>query len=153
MKTTKMINIFSLVAAFLLGLILMWGGFKKFEKPMPSPYTQIENIKKGDLEGINETTLKIKNYIFGMKQTNYFWQFLGIAEFVAGLLLFSQVLRFGGAVIAMPITLNIFLFHIFLEPHDSGELIETGLMLLGNIWLIAAEFPKWKVVLFNKSIV
>lgn len=153
MKQLKIINIFSLITAFVLGWILIYGGFGKFEKPIPSPKAQIEAIQKGELDNISEATLKIKNYIFGMKQTNYFWQFLGVVEVLAGLLLFSQVLRFGGAVIAIPVTLNIFLFHIFLEPHDIGELIQTGLMLFGNSWLILIEFPKWKPLLFNKTII
>jgi uncharacterized membrane protein YphA (DoxX/SURF4 family) len=86
-----------------------------------------------------------------MKQTNYFWQFLGITELLFGLLILSQVFRLIGSILALPIVINIFLFHLFLEPNEIGELIETFALLVINIWLIAYEYPKWKTILYNKS--
>ncbi len=71
---------------------------------------------------------------------------VGIAEILCGLMLVSQVFALLGAVMLVPVTLNIFLFHLFLEPHETGELLLTLLYLLANLFLIAWEFPKLKSV-------
>lgn len=151
MQNNKILKITNLLLSLFLGGLLAWGGFKKFEKPIPSPTSQIEAIQKDDFKADDITTLKIKNYIFGMKQTNFFWQFLGITELLFGLLIISQKFRLIGSILALSIVLNIFLFHLFLEPHEIGELIQTLFLLLINIWLIAIEYPKWKSLIINNS--
>lgn len=131
--------------------MLLLGGKEKFAKPIPAPTQMIEQIKKNEEVAPSIEVLKIKNYIFGMKQTNYFWQFLGAIELLAGLLLISQLFSKIGAFIAMPITLNIFLFHVFLEPNDVVELLQTSGLLVINILLIAFTFKIWKPLLINKN--
>jgi uncharacterized membrane protein YphA (DoxX/SURF4 family) len=148
----KIFRIFNILLSLFLGWTLFWGGVKKFDKPIPAPTAQMESIKKGEFDTLDLSTLRLKNYVFGMKQTGYFWAVLGIGEIAVGLLLFSQLFRFVGAVAGFPITLQIFLFHFFLEPNDLPALLETHAMLLINIWLIAVEFPRWKHLVFNKSI-
>ena len=148
----RIFGIFNLVLRFILGGMLVLGGIEKFEKPIPSPTSQIEKVKSGELTTENVKVLKIKNYIFGMKQTNYFWQFLGIIEIAFGLLLISQVFGLLGAIMALPVTINIFLFHVFLEGDEVSELIECGLILAVNIWLIAYEYKRWKGIIFSKQI-
>ena len=146
----KAINILWIVLRLGVGGMMLWGGYQKFAKPIPAPTQMIEQIEKEGSASLLEQPekLKIRNYIFGMKQTNYFWQLLGICEIAFGLMLLSQVMSFAGAVMLMPITLHIFLFHIFLEPHDVGELIQTGLLWLANVALIAKEYPRWKGLLW-----
>ena len=148
----RFFGIFNLVLRLLLGGMLVLGGIEKFEKPIPTPTSQIEQVKSGKLTTENVKVLKIKNYIFGMKQTNYFWQFLGIIEIAFGLLLISQVFGLLGAIMALPVTINIFLFHVFLEGDEVSELIECGLILAVNIWLIAYEYKRWKGIIFSKQI-
>lgn len=129
-----------------LGGMMLYGGYQKFAKPIPAPTQFLTEVQEKGADHFTSKPeiLKIKNYIFGMKQTNYLWQLLGICELVFGLMLISQFLAFAGAVMLMPITLNIFLFHAFLEPHEVGELVEVTLLLIANILLIAKEFPRWK---------
>ena len=148
----RIFGIFNLALRLVLGGMLVLGGIKKFDKPMPLPTSQIAQIKSGELTTENAKVLKIKNYIFGMKQTNYFWQFLGIVEIAFGLLLISQVFGLLGAIMALPVTINIFLFHVFLEPDDLAELVQCGLILAVNIWLIAYEYKRWKGIIFSKQI-
>ena len=148
----RFFGIFNLILRVILGGMLVLGGIEKFEKPIPSPTSQIEQVKSGELTTKNVKVLKIKNYIFGMKQTNYFWQFLGIIEIAFGLLLISQVFGLFGAIMALPVTINIFLFHVFLEGDEVSELIECGLILAANIWLIAYEYKRWKGIIFSKQI-
>jgi uncharacterized membrane protein YphA (DoxX/SURF4 family) len=129
--------------------MLVVGSFAKF-KSNPAPTEMIEKVKAGEDLSKDLQVLKIKNYIFGMKQSGFFWQFLGIAELVCGILLLSQFLGFVGAVMTVPLTLNIFLFHLYLEPHEIGELIETAGLLVINLWLIAFEYKSWKHLILTK---
>jgi uncharacterized membrane protein YphA (DoxX/SURF4 family) len=144
-------RILIIILNLLLGGMLLYGGIKKFSKPIPAPTSMIEQIKKGEEVAPNIEVLKIKNYIFGMKQTNYFWQLLGVVELLAGFLLVSQLFAKIGAFIAIPITINIFLFHVFLEPHELGELFQMAGFLIINILLIAFTHKIWKPLLINKN--
>ena len=132
--------------------MMIYGGMKKFEKPSPSPTEIVEKVKAGEEVAPSVEILKIKNYIFGMKQTGYFWQFLGIVELLVGLLLISQRFSLLGAIMALPVTIHIFLFHLFLEPHEIGELIQmTGLLII-NLLIIGKGYKHWKGILSDKSL-
>ncbi|MBX9808108.1 MAG: DoxX protein [Flavobacteriaceae bacterium] len=151
MQNNKILKIVNIILSLFLGGLLVFGGIMKFENPSPSPKNQIESFQKGELKIDNLEVLKIENYVFGMQQTNYFWQFLGITELLFGVLILSQVFRLLGSILALPIVLNIFLFHLFLEPNEIGELIEMFGLLAVNIWLIIYEYPNWKSIIYNPS--
>jgi uncharacterized membrane protein YphA (DoxX/SURF4 family) len=148
----KITTIIYLLLSLFVGGMLCYGGYNKFAKPIPQPIQMIETFEKEGVSKLKENveTLKIKNYIFGMEQTNYFWQFLGICELLFGIMILSQVLRFVGAVLALSITINIFLFHLFLEPNDLVELIQTLLLFLANVALVGKEYPQWKKLVVTK---
>ena len=119
-----------------LGVLFIYGGIQKFvPKPPPvsAPATELP-----------AHVVKIKSFIGGLKQTGYFWPMLGVTEILCGVLLLSQVLSLLGAVMLVPLTLNIFLFHLFLEPHETGELLLTLLYLLANLFVLAYHYPKLK---------
>jgi uncharacterized membrane protein YphA (DoxX/SURF4 family) len=149
----KVLKITQIISCLILGGMLLYGGSKKFDKPIPSPTEIIEKVKEGQEIAPTAEILKIKNYIFGMKQTNFFWQFLGFAELLAGILLLSLVFSRIGALVALPITINIFLFHVFLEPDEVGELIQMLGLLLINIFLIASSYKIWKPLVYDKTII
>ena len=149
----KALKIIQIIFCLLLGGMLLYGGSKKFTKPIPSPTEIIEKVKAGQEIAPTEEILKIKNYIFGMKQTNFFWQFLGFVELLAGILLVSLVFSRIGALVALPITINIFLFHVFLEPDEVGELIQMLGLLLINMFLIASSYKIWKPLVYDKTII
>ena len=71
-----------------------------------------------------------------MKQTGYMWLVLGICELIFGLLVIWKKTSLIGGVFLLPITLNIFLFHIFLEPDNVGELFLTFGLLAANIIIV-----------------
>lgn len=148
----KLLKIFIIALNLFIGGFMINGGIKKFTGEKPSPYKVIEQVQKGEEIAPNEEILVIKNYIFGMKQTGYFWPFLGVMELLAGILLISQVFAKIGAFITLPITLNIFLFHLFLEPHEIGELILVAALLIANLYLIFVSYKHWKPLLYNKAI-
>lgn len=147
----KALKIIRIVFTLLLGGMMILGGIHKFEAPSPAPTQMVETIKEGKEVAPSTEVLKIQNYIFGMQQTNYFWQFLGFVELLAGVLLISQVFALIGAIIALPVTINIFLFHLFLEPNETGELVQMTLLLLINLAIIGFSFKLWKPVLYSNT--
>jgi len=132
-----------------LGGMMIYGGIQKFEKPIPTPTEVVEKAQKFSSPE-QESTLQKVLYINGAKQTGYFWQVLGICELLFGIMLIIQGTRFIGAVFLLPITLHIFLFHLFLEIEDIPELIQTGLLLVINIALVLKEREKLKPLLWIK---
>jgi uncharacterized membrane protein YphA (DoxX/SURF4 family) len=147
----KALKILIILLNIYVGGFMIYGSLGKF-KPTPKPTEIIEKVQKGEEVAPSEDILKIKNYIFGMKQSGFFWPFLGIIEFLAGILLVSQVFSRIGAIIALPLTVNIFLFHLFLEGHEIGELLQTFVLLVANIILIGSTYKIWKPLLYNKEV-
>ena len=138
----KPLKILIIAIRLSLGALFVYAGIQKFIPKEREPAT--ENVAE-----IPDHIVKIKALIGGMKQTGYFWPFLGMVEIVGGLLLISQVLSLLGAFLLLPVTANIFLFHLFLEPHEPVELLLTGLYLAGNLLLIVREYPKLKPIFFH----
>jgi uncharacterized membrane protein YphA (DoxX/SURF4 family) len=144
----KIINSLFIVLRLLLGGIMVYGGIGKFTKPTPNPNAMfiMEESKKTELLQ-KEQELKITNYIFGMKQSGFAWGLLGATEIVGGILLISQLFSLVGALIVLPVTLHIFLFHLKLEPDQVGELGLTFLYLLINLLVIFKEYKLIKPLL------
>ena len=147
----KSISIIFIVLRLLLGGVMIAGGIGKFLKPLPSPTEILQKAESYTSPNDTQTLQKIL-YISGSKQTGYFWELLGVCELLFGLLLVIQGTRFVGALLLLPITLNIFLFHLFLEPEEVGELVQWVLFLIINIVLVLHERSKWKHLLWIKPI-
>lgn len=128
---------------------MIYGGIQKFKKPIPTPIEVLEKANKFSSPE-KESTLQKILYISGSKQTGYFWQVLGMCELLFGFLLILQGTGFIGALFLLPITLHIFLFHLFLEPDDMGELLQTGALFTINIALVVREKERWKNLLWIK---
>ena len=147
----KSISIIFIVLRLMLGGVMIAGGIGKFLKPLPSPTEILQKAESYTSPNDTQTLQKIL-YISGSKQTGYFWELLGVCEFLFGLLLVIQGTGFVGALLLLPITLNIFLFHLFLEPEKVGELVQWVLFLIINIVLVLHERSKWKHLLWIKPI-
>ncbi|MEO1009658.1 MAG: DoxX family membrane protein [Bacteroidota bacterium] len=147
----KAVNILFVVLRLILGGFMIYGGIQKFSQPVPTPSEVVEKAKKFT-DPAKESTLQKILYISGAKQTGYFWQVLGICELLFGLLLVIQYTGFVGAVFLLPITLHIFLFHLFLEGDEPAELLQTGAFFAINIALVLKERDKWKHLLWIKPI-
>jgi uncharacterized membrane protein YphA (DoxX/SURF4 family) len=131
----------SLIAVAFLSLVMISSGFNKIikYKELPSPNYLIEKYSDNTMESNfsqEGSEIRYNNYKFGLKQSGFFWQFLGLCEFILGLLLIFIRIRFFALLMLLSITANIFLMHFFLEPHELGELVYTGLLFAINIYLI-----------------
>ncbi len=147
----KTVNILFIILRLILGGMMVYGGIQKFQKPIPSPIEVVDKAEKFKAPE-KESTLQKILYISGAKQTGYFWQLLGICELLFGLLLLLQGTSFIGAIFLLPITLHIFLFHVFLEADEMGELLQTGGLFTINVGLILKERSKWRHLLWIKPI-
>jgi hypothetical protein len=73
-------------------------------------------------------------------QSGMYWQFLGWSQLAAGFLLMFQKLSTLGAVLFIPISINIFV--ITVSYSFTGTPYITGLMLLANITLLIWDHKK-----------
>lgn len=140
----KFISIFFIIAQLSLGSLFVYAGVRKF---IPSPAR-----KSSSTELVPGSTKEhMIKFIGGLKANSYFWPFLGIVEIVAGLLLVSQFFAVGGAILLTPITLNIFLFHLFLKPEDVTGGIMSGLYLLGTLLIILRKYKTIKNLIYTNK--
>lgn len=84
----------------------------------------------------------IWSFFEAMYQTGAYWQFLGWAQVIAGVLLLIPRTAALGAICFLPIMLNIFVITIALD--FGGTVVVAGLMLLGVVFLFLWDFHLWK---------
>lgn len=139
----KIISVFFIVLQLSLGTLFVYAGIRKF---IPDPAR-----KAATDQSLNQPPhlVQMKAFIGGLKAPAYFWPLLGVVEILAGLLLISQYFALAGAFLLLPITLNIFLFHLYLKPDDIPGLLLSGLYLAGNLLIILYDYKKLKTVFFT----
>lgn len=105
------------------------------------------------MQGERFTTLSTENpvgfFFEAMYQTGFYWRFLGFAQFLAGSLLVTQRFATVGALIFLPIILNVCLITHSVD-FGSGTPVITTLMLLGTVYLVLWDYKKW-IILFQKD--
>ena len=144
----KYTKITFIVLRLFLGGVMISAGAGKFFKPISNA---TEVVEKTNDETISSNTMTLQKvlYIGGLKQTGYFWEVVAFCELLFGIFLIFYRSYFLGSLFLLPITLHIFLFHLFLEPDEVGELVYCGLLFAVNIALIFMEKNRWKA-LFKK---
>jgi len=95
------------------------------------------------------TTLPVTDpvgYFFdGFFSAAGYYQFVGIMQLVAAALLLLPWTATPGAVVYLPIIINIFV--ITVSVGFGGTQTITGLMLLANIYLLCWDYDRWKALL------
>ncbi|MDQ2795478.1 MAG: hypothetical protein M3Y12_15935 [Bacteroidota bacterium] len=90
-------------------------------------------------------------YFFEMMyQSGLYWQFIGWAQLLAGLLLLTQRYALLGALVYVPIMANIFIITISYD--FGGTPVITGLMLLAGLLLLAWDWNRLRVVLNQPAV-
>jgi uncharacterized membrane protein YphA (DoxX/SURF4 family) len=77
-------------------------------------------------------------------RTGFYWNFLGLIQLVAGVLLLIPRTSFFGALLYFPIIINIFI--LVVSMHFTGTPYVVGLMLLANLYLLFWDYKKLKAV-------
>ncbi|MBC6992335.1 hypothetical protein [Hymenobacter sp. BT491] len=78
-------------------------------------------------------------------QSGLYWQFLGLMQLVAGLLLLTQRYALLGALLFLPIVANIYVITISYDFHYTSVI--TGAMLLATGALLAWDWNRLRIVL------
>ncbi|MEO6452853.1 MAG: DoxX family membrane protein [Ginsengibacter sp.] len=115
------------VARVILGLIFLVFGLNGFLHfiPMPPP------------------TGTAAEFVYGLVKANYFLPFMAFIQVMCGILLLSGSLIPFALLLLFPITLNIFLFHVALEPTGLGM---AALIMAANILLAVYYWPVYKPI-------
>jgi uncharacterized membrane protein YphA (DoxX/SURF4 family) len=135
----KSLKIPHLILSVALALFFIYAGTKKFipRSKSSKPDKNIELIQ-------SVTTNFYENPItfqlcVKMLKTTGFLKMVGVLQILAGLLILFPFTRLVGLITLLPITINIFCFHLFMD-NRIGENLETGLYLLINCLLIVAYY-------------
>lgn len=99
------------------------------------------------LSGVDEPMGTVFHFFETMYQTGLYWQFIGMAQLLAGMLLLTQRWSKLGAVLAMPVMVNIFIITVSIPGFNYTPVV-TGFMLLANTVLIIWHWDELKI-LFN----
>ena len=108
------------VIRFLLGLMMVNAGLNKFFHYIP----------------MSEMSQSAMDLMGAFGASEYMFPLIAITEIVAGVLLLTKRYTAVGAVLMIPITVNIFLFHMFLDTAGMGMGV---VLLLINIAILVSE--------------
>ncbi len=131
MENSKGMRIAATVVRYLLGLIFLVFGLNGFLNFLPPP-------ELGPVAGA---------FMGGLAGTGYFFPMLKIFEVLAGVLLLTGMYVPLAIAILGPITLNIFLLHVAVEPAGLPVAI---VVFGGNILLAVAHKENFKGVFSKK---
>jgi uncharacterized membrane protein YphA (DoxX/SURF4 family) len=105
---------FSKIIRLLLGLILILFGLNKL---LPSPFIPLP-----------ELPTKAADFMTSLANTGYVLKTVGLLEVIIGILLLLKKWVAFALVILVPISLNILLFHLFLDlPGIGGAILVASL--------------------------
>jgi putative oxidoreductase len=112
----------------LFAIMMINSGLNKFFNFMPMP----------------EMAEAAGNLMGAFFASGYIFPLVAIVEVLAGALIFTKKFNALGAVLMMPITVNIFLVHTVLDP--AGFIMGLVLLLI-NLWILIENKEKFKSLL------
>ena len=111
-------------ARILFGLMMANSGLNKFLNYMPIP----------------EMSESAEALMGALGESIYIFPLVAIVELVAGGLIITKKYNALGAILMMPVTINIFLIHIVLNP--AGIILSLVLLVI-NIWVLFENKSKF----------
>lgn len=138
------------IAAIALGLFFVYAGVNKFIPKPPKPNTNVAAIVNAAQADVYENPLTFK-LTMKMLKTSGFLKMVGLLQILSGLLMVFSATRIIGLGLLLPVTINIFCLHAFMDNRPE-EVWETGAYLLVNILLLIYYFKSIKqlVLVSNK---
>lgn len=122
-------SMFTKIVRVLLGLLLVLFGLNKL---LPTPFIPLPEMPD-----------KAANFMISLGATGYVLKTVGLLEIIIGILLLSKKWIAFALVLLAPISLNILLFHLFLDlPGIGGALIVS---ILNGI-LIYKHWSQYKTL-------
>lgn len=113
-----------MVFRILFGLLMVNSGLNKFLQYMPMP----------------EMTPEAGALMGAFLEAGYMFPLVAVVELLAGAMIISKRFNALGAVLMMPITVNIFLIHTVLDP---AGFVMGAILLVLNIWFLLDDKEKF----------
>lgn len=124
-------RILAIIVRTLMGLLFIFGACAYLFNLMPQP----------------ELTGNVKVFMDGMLATGYMMNLIKITELICGLAFVSGFFVPLAATVIAPIVINIFMFHLLVEPSGLPVAI---FLLLGNLFLGCYYIDRFRPMLSPK---
>lgn len=135
MKDKTLPQLFVIYLRYLIGFAFIFASLVK-----------IQGLRFTSESGAENPINSAWHFFETLYESGLYWRFLGLAQFITGSLLITQRFAKLGAVLFLPIIVNIFVITISYD--FRGTPIITGLMLISTLFLIFWDWDSLKV-LFN----
>lgn len=145
---TLLVRITHLILSVFLAVFFIYAGVKKFIPKPPSnkPLSNEEFVKAFE-ENRFESPTTFKMAIKALK-TSGFLKMVGVLQILAGLLIILPPTRLIGLLMLLPLTVNVFCFHFFMDNRPD-ENIETGFLFLLNVLLLVVYSKNLRALLVS----
>ncbi|MCH2215105.1 MAG: hypothetical protein MK086_08050 [Flavobacteriales bacterium] len=138
-------------AAFAIGLALLFlnAGMDKFKNPNPGRVSQ--KLIQSNLVEEQNFNAPVGYWVMmnSMKKSG-FLKVIGVLQILSAGLIFIPRTRLVGLLLLMPVTVNIFLLHLFLDNRPF-ENVQTGIFLGINLMLVLYYIDRLKYFLMKSS--
>lgn len=143
--STTAIRMSHIILSVFLAVFFIYAGVKKFiPKPLSKTPLRNEEFVKAFEENKFESPVTFKMAIKALK-TSGFLKMVGVLQILAGLLIIIPPTRLIGLLMLLPLTVNIFYFHFFMDNRPD-ENIETGFLFLVNVLLLVVYSKNLKAL-------
>lgn len=126
------LRLFTLILRVLLALAFVPSGLVKIKG---EPFTTLP------------VTDPVGYFFAGFFSARGYYRFVGVAQWVAGGLLLIPRTATLGAVLYLPISVNIFAITLGIGSSFAGTRLVTGAMVLANLYLLGWDWDRWKGIL------
>ena len=144
----NIIKINHFVLSVFLAVFFIYAGVKKFiPKPASNKPVNNEEFIKAFEENKFESPVTFRMAIKALK-TSDFLLMVGVLQVLAGILILVPPTRLIGLLILLPLTVNVFCFHFFMD-NRADENVETGLLLLLNVVVLLFYLRNLKLLIIR----
>lgn len=144
---TNIIRISHLVLSVFLAVFFIYAGVKKFiPKPSAKQVNNAEFIKAFE-ENKFDSPVTFKMGIRALKASG-FLKMVGVLQILSGILILVPTTRLIGLLMLLPVTVNVFCFHVFMDNRPD-ENVETGILLLLNTALLTYYYQNLKLLVWR----
>lgn len=140
LRSKHAFTLFVIYLRYLIGGAFVYAGFGKAMGGRFMPPGSLQIPAEG---------MEIDVFFEALYRTGIWWKFLGWGQVIAGLLLVTQRWSTLGAILFLPVSLNVFMITISMDFHGTPLL--TGLILLANIGLLVWDYEKLRLLLLPNS--
>lgn len=144
------------VLSVFLAVFFIYSGAKKFIPKPASKQISNETFIKAFQEDKFENPVTFRMAIKALRVSG-FLRMVGVLQILSGIFILIPPTRLLGLLLLLPLTINIFCMHLFMD-NRPGENIETGSLLLLNV-ILALNYYRtlkllvirnWSLNLFNR---